>query len=102
MGDIVCYFSGRRGTFVVHRIVKLSTGSAGRCVVKGDNSLLFDPPIPTDWLIGKVIAVSGPDTRFRRVTGISNKFISYFIAQVSLILPYLYRSYLALKKETET
>jgi len=56
LGDVLIY--RHRGQFIAHRLVSIrKSGKGERFILKGDAALGFDPPLPRERIIGRVICV---------------------------------------------
>ena len=86
----VLVFKGRRGEYIIHRLVKKAKG--GFCYLQGDGYNLSAEPIEENALIGKAIGIirGGSFVRFNRF----NEWISWGLS-------YLRRYYIGVRKKVK-
>ncbi len=59
-GDVVAYRCGEQ--VVIHRLLRRQ--GTGALLLGGDSRFEADPPVPVSALVGRVVAVDGPDHHF--------------------------------------
>ncbi len=63
-GDIILYRS-KENTPVVHRVIK--NNACGGILTKGDSSLIFDSPITSEQVLGRVIGIESKGLNIRHI-----------------------------------
>ncbi|HDN75720.1 MAG TPA: signal peptidase I [Acidilobales archaeon] len=78
-GDVIVY-EKYRGTYVIHRVMEVKV-SNGRVIIitKGDNNSYYDPPITSEKIIGKVLAIGDAIVKIPALGFISLWFKSILI-----------------------
>ncbi len=87
-GDVVIY--RHREQLIAHRLVSIE---GERLILKGDNVYHFDPPLPREKIIGRVLGIEGGAD----YTAMRWRLLNSLIAQFSNSISRAYRLYQTLK-----
>jgi signal peptidase I len=81
-GDIVFFRAGDGGTYITHRVIKKNRSET--IITRGDNTRQFDPPVPAERIIGRVVRIEGRGKRLE-LTGWPNCIYAHFIARFARV-----------------